>query len=183
MAIYEGISGVARQVANMYEGVGGVARQIVKGWEGIGGVAREFYSGELVLYDDGTEYTTVTAWNGTTKSSTYLYGKGLCWHFLRFPDLPNISGYTKICFTGYNAKATGSGSHIMIGPTTSGYKFETTSNRFETSSTTIVFNISSYTSSNSTLGSIRFSGAGKYDSEGDWSRSSVSSYVKKIWLE
>lgn len=44
MAIYEGIGGVARQVANMYEGIGGVARQIVKGWEGIGGVAREFYS-------------------------------------------------------------------------------------------------------------------------------------------
>lgn len=54
MAMYEGIGGVARQVANMYEGIGGVARQIVKGWEGIGGVAREFFGSGLILYDNGS---------------------------------------------------------------------------------------------------------------------------------
>lgn len=94
MAVYEGIGGVARQVANMYEGIGGVARQIVKGWEGIGGVAREFYSGELVLYDNGTTNYT---WSGScTLNASSMSVNGSSFYINQSID---ISKYTKLGVT------------------------------------------------------------------------------------
>lgn len=98
MAVYEGIGGVARQVANMYEGIGGVARQIVKGWEGIGGVARQFYSASPItgVY---SSYDYITL-----KTSSYGYGDGI---FFDANDGTQIYGYHIRIYGDFSGKKIG----------------------------------------------------------------------------
>ena len=113
MAVYEGIGGVARQVANMYEGIGGVARQIVKGWEGIGGVAREFYNSSITIFENGAfqnGFSIFTGSLGVGKSTAYIGGTKLCIPYnssadgicnLNVPSGFNASDYSYCCFDLY----------------------------------------------------------------------------------
>ena len=98
MAIYEGIGGVARQIANMYEGIGGVARQIVKGWEGIGGVARQFYSASPItgVY---SSYDYITL-----KTSSYGYGDGI---FFDANNGTQVYGYYIRIYGDFSGKKIG----------------------------------------------------------------------------
>ena len=44
MALYNGVSGVAREISKKYDGVNGVAREIENAYDGVNGVAREYFS-------------------------------------------------------------------------------------------------------------------------------------------
>jgi hypothetical protein len=97
MAVYEGIGGVARQVANMYKGIGGVARQVVKGWKGISGVAREFYAGGFYWYSYGTLDSNIyTSSSNISAGSNYLSIIGTGSLLTSYSNI-DISKYTKMC--------------------------------------------------------------------------------------
>lgn len=102
MAVYEGIGGVARQVANMYEGIGGVARQIVKGWEGVGGVAREFYSNGY-WYSSGQFETDITYNDDriTLQSDCFVFSGASVAAQIVCNKSIDFSKYTKLCMTVY----------------------------------------------------------------------------------
>lgn len=126
MAVYEGIGGVARQVANMYEGISGVARQIVKGWEGIGGVAREFFNSSYELYDNGvangttfsyfTNYSRFYAedagsyFNCRTSSSVGMNGNSIRQFVIKTKSMIDVTSYNTLNVTFTHIQGSGAGS-------------------------------------------------------------------------
>lgn len=54
--IRPGVGGVLKTVNKVCAGVGGVVKEVDAGYGSIGGVRKQFYSGKLMLYDNGTFY-------------------------------------------------------------------------------------------------------------------------------
>lgn len=90
MAMYRGVSGVARQIDKMYRGVSSVARAVKYGYRGVEGIARRFFDGKYIF----KWFIVKTLESDYTINSASAGESGGIWKFI-------------LNVTGKNASSTG----------------------------------------------------------------------------
>lgn len=67
MALYDGVSGVAREVSKKYDGVSAVAREVYVAYDGVSGVAREYFKSGTPISNLAVGKSVYIKVNGVSK--------------------------------------------------------------------------------------------------------------------
>lgn len=76
MALYIGVSNVARKVKKMYVGVNGIARQVKKLYVGVNGIARKVFGGGVEYHGTATDLDAAKYGLAAAKTSNYAMFAG-----------------------------------------------------------------------------------------------------------